>query len=192
MRLTRGFTVAEAADYIEELLDNDSLSLCDEVDIFITPPDNDVQTDEDSDPEDSDALSSCWLHNLVVFELTVHKMANRFSLLFLIAFMAAFSIAAQFNYPSPQTQIRVLIEKVSNMSPGMQSDAADFLKEVINEKRGHGSPSEICDGFRKRFSEKHHDQVWHVIMYKAYSVQAIKSIELKVDNDFYLLFGTKK
>ncbi|KAF5286908.1 hypothetical protein FQA39_LY00441 [Lamprigera yunnana] len=30
------------------------LPLCDEVDIFITPPDNDVQTDEDSGPEDSD------------------------------------------------------------------------------------------------------------------------------------------
>ncbi|KAF5293657.1 hypothetical protein FQA39_LY03142 [Lamprigera yunnana] len=54
MRLARGFTIAEAADYIEELLDNDSLSLCDEVDIFIIPPDNDIQTDEDSGPEDSD------------------------------------------------------------------------------------------------------------------------------------------
>ncbi|KAF5293897.1 hypothetical protein FQA39_LY13602 [Lamprigera yunnana] len=54
MRLARGFTVAEAADYIEELLDNDSLPLCDEVDIFITPSDNDVQTDEDFGPEDSD------------------------------------------------------------------------------------------------------------------------------------------
>ncbi|KAF5282524.1 hypothetical protein FQA39_LY04931 [Lamprigera yunnana] len=45
---------ADPADYIEELLDNDSLPLCDEVDIFITPTDNDVQTDEDSGPEDSD------------------------------------------------------------------------------------------------------------------------------------------
>ncbi|KAF5293361.1 hypothetical protein FQA39_LY02846 [Lamprigera yunnana] len=54
MRLTREFTVAEAADYIEELLDNDSLPLCDKVDIFITSPDNDVQTDEDSGSEDSD------------------------------------------------------------------------------------------------------------------------------------------
>ncbi|KAK5641394.1 hypothetical protein RI129_009941 [Pyrocoelia pectoralis] len=86
---------------------------------------------------------------------------------------------------------RVLIEKSSNMSPSMELDASDFLKDAITKKSPQ-THSEICNTFRQSYATKYDGFTWHVVMYKAYSIQPIKSIELKVDNDMYILFGTKK
>ncbi|KAF5270167.1 hypothetical protein FQR65_LT05647 [Abscondita terminalis] len=99
----------------------------------------------------------------------------------------------QYNYPNTNVnQPRVLINKVNNMTPSQQSDAADFLKEVLIEKRNTHSQAEICQAFRDRYAQKFTDNIWHVIVFKSYSVMSLKSIELKVDDDVYLLFATKK
>ncbi|KAB0793214.1 hypothetical protein PPYR_12834 [Photinus pyralis] len=102
--------------------------------------------------------------------------------------------AMQANYfggPGNAPRISVLIEKSSNMSPSMELDASDMLKDAIASK-GAQHHSEICNTLRQNYAHKHDGFVWHVVMYKAYSIQPIKSIELKVDHDMYMLFATKK
>ncbi|KAK4873563.1 hypothetical protein RN001_012923 [Aquatica leii] len=130
-------------------------------------------------------------------KLIICKETSSFNMVFKYFLCVLFAITAcnamQFNYPgSNVNQPRVLINKVANMSPSQQADAADFLKEVLIEKGNTHSQSEICEGFRERYAQKYQDNIWHVVVFKAYSVMSVKSIELKVDNDAYLLFATKK
>lgn len=53
LSLADGFTVAEAADVLENLIENGDDVFSDGIDIFIAPPENEDLTDEDSGPEDS-------------------------------------------------------------------------------------------------------------------------------------------
>jgi len=117
-------------------------------------------------------------------------VACKFSLCFLpfVAFLAI-SGAVQTRYqPTTNNQIRVAIEKSNNMSPSMELDASDSLKRAYSLS----TSGDRCSIFRQLFEEKYPEYTWHVVLYKAYSIQYVKSIDLKVDNDHYLLFATKK
>lgn len=75
------------------------------------------------------------------------------------------------------------------MSPGMQLDASDFLKAAYGR---YTSLGDISSELRTQFMNKYTNFIWHVVVYKAYAVQSMKSIELVVGNDHYYLFATKK
>lgn len=83
---------------------------------------------------------------------------------------------------------QVIIQRVNGMTPRMQLDASDFLKRAYTLN----TPQDRCSIFRQLYSEKYTSYKWHVAMYIAYSVEPLKSIELKVGNDLYILFATKK
>lgn len=72
----------------------------------------------------------------------------------------------------------------------MQQDARDFLR------RSYASNIALdrCNIFRQLYAEKYPGFKWHVAMYYAYSIEGLKSIELRVNNnniiESYILFAT--
>ncbi|KAF2895879.1 hypothetical protein ILUMI_10293 [Ignelater luminosus] len=114
----------------------------------------------------------------------------KLSLCFLVLAVLGISAAVQYRPPVvPSNQPVVSIQRTNGMTPSMQLDASDFLKRAYTLN----TPSDRCSIFRQLYAEKYTQYKWHVAMHQAYSVDSLKSIELRVNNnENYILFATKK
>ncbi|KAF2897742.1 hypothetical protein ILUMI_08432 [Ignelater luminosus] len=83
----------------------------------------------------------------------------------------------------------VSISKSKEMTASMQLNAVDAFKQAYAHLSSSG---DRCSIVRQIFTEKYPDYKWQVAMYKSYSIQSIKSIDIKVNDDKYILFATKK
>lgn len=84
---------------------------------------------------------------------------------------------------------QVSISKSKEMPASMQLDAVDAFNQAYTHL---SSSSDRCSIVRQIFTEKYPNYKWQVAMYKSYSIQSIKSIDIKVNDDKFILFATKK
>lgn len=83
--------------------------------------------------------------------------------------------------------LQVLVKEVVNVTPEMQSDAVEFLKTAYYSTSGL---KERLDIWEDLFVRRYPTYNWHVAQEKAQTAQPLKSIELAVGVDTYLLYAT--